>query len=90
MEEILRQILTELQSLNSRVGNLESRIDNLEAGQAELNRKFDSVIEQTADLLEFRTETLKRLDNIENGLRFVASELGTQKLDIELLKKRPV
>ncbi len=105
MEEVLKQILGELKALNSRVGGLEEGQRSLEEGQRKLEEgqekivqrldsmegrldriegKADAVFDQVGGLLEFRTETLLRLVGI------LAGEMGKQKLEIELLKKRPV
>ncbi|MEG0873496.1 MAG: plasmid stabilization protein, partial [Clostridia bacterium] len=52
---------------------LESKVDGLEQGQNEINKKLDGVVEQTADLLEFRSEATKDIKKI--------------KVDVEEIKK---
>jgi chromosome segregation ATPase len=83
---------------------LEGRVDSLEQGQAKLEqgqqyiiRKLDAVIEQTADLLEWRTQVNSKLDdltekqdNLYNNVEHLAGELAKQKMDIEWLKKKIV
>lgn len=59
MEKVLNQILTELQSLNQRVGGLEQCIGNLEHGQQQLKQEFKADIqkvESKVDKLELRME----------------------------------
>ncbi len=62
----------------------------LEQGQQRIEKRLNVIFEQTAGLAEFRTETLQRLDNIDAKFDILAAEMGKQKIDIELLKKRPV
>lgn len=97
MEEVLKQMLTELKTTNNRLGSLErgqSKLEQgqlrLEHGQQRIEKRVNAIFEQTASLSEFRTETLQRLDNINVKFDILASEMGKQKIDIELLKKRPV
>lgn len=90
MEEVLKQILTELTTTNSRLGGLERGQSKLEQGQKRIEKRLNAIFEQTAGLSEFRTGTLQRLDNINVKFDILASEIGKQKIDIELLKKRPV
>ena len=74
MEEVLTQILTELQSLNQRVGGLEQ-------GQQQLKQELKADIkkvENKVDKLESRTENLEhRMENLENK---------TDRIDSGLLK----
>ncbi len=111
MEKILNQILDRLAKLEQGQTRLEQGQTRLEQGQAKLEqgqtkleqgqhritRRLDAVFEQTAGLLEWRTETIEKLDaltkgqeKISNDIEILAGELGKQKLDIERLKKRPV
>ena len=60
-------------ALEKRIQALENRQEILEKGQQALSQKVDSVIEQTAVLMEFKTDVLK--------------QLKTHALDINILKK---
>ena len=87
MEDILKLILNKLDSLEKGQKNLEQGQKNLEQGQQELKHemnelrqelyklahKVDAIAEQTAGLLEFKTEVIKQLKSHE--------------IDIQVLKK---
>ncbi|GAB4271313.1 hypothetical protein [Thermincola ferriacetica] len=86
--------------LESSMVRLEEKQAMLEEGQAKLfvgfkdlgerldrvEKKLDAVVEQTAGLLEFRTETEKKLGEISGDIRILAGELGRQNLEIERIK----
>ncbi|KNZ68300.1 hypothetical protein Tfer_3167 [Thermincola ferriacetica] len=86
--------------LEASMAPLEERQAMLEEGQAKLfvgfkdlgerldrvEKKLDAVVEQTAGLLEFRTETEKKLGEISGDIRILAGELGRQNLEIERIK----
>jgi len=76
--------------LEQRQGKLEEGQIKLEQGQQRIEERINVIFEQTAGLSEFRTETLQRLDNIDAKFDVLASEMGKHKIDIEMLKKRPV
>ncbi|WP_202976499.1 hypothetical protein [Anaerophilus nitritogenes] len=66
MEKLFEQILEKLNSL--------------ELGQNRIDKKLDSVIDHTADLNEFRTETKQNLSDIKDTLQFVLhKEIETEK-----------
>ena len=71
MEEVLKQILTELKDLKQGQNNLSDKVDSLEAKMNnrfdKLERKVDSIEEQVFKLTEFKTETAQRLTAIEGG-----------------------
>lgn len=108
MEQILKQILDQLTTVNDRLDSLETgvntRFDAVDKKFDAVDKRFDAVDErldrieerlnatfdQTGGLSEFRTETLLKLDNIDNKIEVLAGEMGKQKLDIEMLKRRPV
>lgn len=76
--------------LDQRVSELGEGQIRLEQGQQRIEKRLNVIFEQTAGLAEFRTETLQRLDNIDAKFDILSAEMGKQKIDIELLKKRPV
>lgn len=77
--EILKRMEQRFDGLEQRFDGMEQsfkginqRLDALEAGQLELRqdvkrieRKLDGVVEQTADLTEFRTEVKEQLQEIK-------------------------
>jgi len=60
--ELLNQLLDGQSKTNERLDRIEGKID--------------SVIEQTADLTEFRTETKDKLDNIDTEIKGIRQDLN--------------
>ncbi|MEG2364722.1 MAG: hypothetical protein RSC26_14580 [Terrisporobacter sp.] len=54
---------------------LESKVDGLEQGQERLEKKLDGVVEQTADLLEFRNETTKDIKKIKADVEEIKKDM---------------
>ena len=73
MEELLKQIL--------------QKLNNLEEGQVRIEAKLNSVVDQTAFLTEFRTETNLKLDEIVSTLTLVEGITSKNWNDIALLKR---
>lgn len=44
---------------------IDSRISNLEEGQKRLEKKIDSIVEETADLVEFRTSVMAKFEELK-------------------------
>lgn len=93
MEKVLQEILKKLEKLDA----LEERLDSLEQGQNELKaivnrieKKQNSIFEQTAGLLEFRTETLASLEEIKENNESLMDMYGEHEVQIRNLKKRTV
>lgn len=58
--------------------NINTRLLDIERGQSDIkyeinliNKKLDGVVEQTADLVEFRGELLNKVDGIKDDLSTV-------------------
>ena len=78
MEEVLKQILSKLDSLEKGQINLEKGQNNLNDKVYslenkmndrfnKLEKKVDAIYEQTATLLEFKTDATQKLTAIEGG-----------------------
>ncbi|MGL5153068.1 MAG: hypothetical protein ACRC7N_21115 [Clostridium sp.] len=70
--EILKQMQSELTSLkkgqeetNLRLSGLETKVDNIESDVKVIKTMMDSVYDQTADLTEFRTVVIEKLDDLK-------------------------
>ena len=63
-----------------------SLLNQLLEGQTRIEKKLDNVVEQTADLTEFRTATLSRLDDIKDNLSNVEVITASNWKDIAKLK----
>ncbi len=70
--EILNQILNELKELKQ--------------GQVEIKKNLNSVVEQTAELIEFRTTTSAKLDDIANKINSIEAVTKENLYDIAKLK----
>ncbi|EDT23185.1 hypothetical protein [Clostridium perfringens] len=73
--------------------NINTKLSNIERGQSELkdeiniiNKKLDGVVEQTADLVEFRCELLNKVDGIRDDLSTVELVTANNYKDIAKLK----
>ncbi len=44
---------------------IDSRLSNLEEGQKRLEKKIDSISEETADLVEFRTSVMAKFEELK-------------------------
>ena len=73
--------------------NMDTRLSAIEKGQSEIkdeisliNKKLDGVVEQTADLVEFRNEILNKVDGIREDLSTVELVTANNYKDIAKLK----
>ncbi len=74
MEEVLKQILAELKGLKE--------------GQERIEKKLDTVHDQTANLTEFRTEANMKLDRVAEVIEFLKHKEYQNEQDIYSIKKR--
>ena len=73
--------------------NIDTRLSDIEKCQSELkdeinliNKKIDGVVEQTANLVEFRGELLNKVDGIKDDLSTVELVTANNYKDIAKLK----
>ncbi|MGY5241224.1 plasmid stabilization protein [Clostridium tertium] len=73
--------------------NMDTRLSSIERGQKEIkdeisiiNKKIDGVVEQTADLVEFRSEIISKVDGIRDDLSTVELITANNYKDIAKLK----
>lgn len=73
--------------------HMDTRLSAIEKGQNEIkdeinfiNKKLDGVVEQTADLVEFRSEILNKVDGIREDLSTVELVTANNYKDIAKLK----
>ena len=88
-EELQKTILEKLNSLEE--GQKESREDQkvIRDDQKQIKNDLKAVIEQTADLSEFKTETMQYFSDIKDTLRFVLHKemIETEKEIFKLKEK---
>jgi peptidoglycan hydrolase CwlO-like protein len=76
------EILDILKELKYKITCMDDKITGLEEGQKRLEKKLDGVVEQTADLLEFRSSITEKVDSIRKDLGKV--EIVTSKNCFEI------
>lgn len=60
------EILKALSSLlDEKLKSINEKLENLEEGQKRIENKLDGVVDQTADLTEFKTTVLESLEDIK-------------------------
>ena len=70
------------------INEVKADITGLKEGQSRIEAKLDSVYEQTADLTEFRTESLESLNRIEDDVNFLThKETQNEKMLFNLERK---
>lgn len=92
-EEFQNIVLEELKGINGKLdkleegqAKLEERQEKLEKGQDEIKRDLKAVIEQTADLTEFRHETINILDDMRSTISKIEIATADNWSDIAKLK----
>ncbi|MGL5354674.1 MAG: plasmid stabilization protein [Sarcina sp.] len=75
-----KEILNALSSL------LDEKLEPIKSELKEINRKLDGVVEQTADLLEFRSDITNKVDGIRDDLSTVELVTAKNYKDIVNLK----
>lgn len=66
--------------------SIQLEIKGLKEGQKIIEKKLDGVVEQTADLVEFRSEILNKVDGIREDLSTVELVTANNYKDIAKLK----
>ena len=77
---------TRFDALEQRQLALETRFDALEQKQTSMDKKLDMIYEQTANLVEFRTEVNIKLDHLTNRLDTVEAVTKENLYDLTKLK----
>ncbi len=70
-----------------KVVGLEGRMENVEKELEELNRAVDAIYEQTADLTEFKSETIFKLDEIMENNKSFYEIIGEHEVAIRNLRR---
>jgi len=85
-EEFQQIVLKKLETLETGQKALEDRQKNLEIGQEEIKKDLKAVIEQTANLTEFREEINEKIDTLIEDLNTVEIVTSKNWNDIAKLK----
>ncbi|MCG8512566.1 MAG: hypothetical protein MI740_00370 [Halanaerobiales bacterium] len=79
-KELLNQILGELKNLKQGQDELRTAVSELKSDVKKLQRKTDSIFEETGGLLEFKTE-------MNAKITIIGKKVNRHETDIQLLKK---
>lgn len=74
------EILELLKAMRNDIKSMNERLIKLEEGQKRIEKKIDSVYDQTADLTEFRTDTTSKLDKLINVTKDNCYEIANLKI----------
>ena len=75
---------------DERQERFDERQERFDERQERFEKKLDAVIEQTAQLVEFRTEVNIKLDNIIEDNKSIHEMLGEHEVSIRTLKRKVV
>ena len=88
-QELLKQILIKLDSMENKINSMETKINFIESdirelkdGQKRIEEKIETIYDQTANLTEFKTEVNMKLDklcDVENVTKLNCYEIAKLK-----------
>ncbi|MGL5039369.1 MAG: hypothetical protein ACRC6D_04495 [Aeromonas sp.] len=81
-----KEILEILKSMQNDMKEMQKDINGLKEGQERIENKLDGVVEQTADLTEFRTTVTSNLSEIKRDMYRVEEATANNWADIAKLK----
>jgi len=84
--DILKELKDKITCMDDKITGLEYKITGMDEGQKRLEKKLDAVVEQTADLLEFRSSITEKVDSIRKDLGKVEIVTSKNCFEIEYLK----
>jgi|SRR5680860_67736 len=90
MGQDIKGIKTDVAELKTDVAELKSRMGNLESSVEQIKTRQEVIFEQTAGLLEFRTETKAILLEIQDSQLATSDILGEHEISIRGLRRRLV
>jgi len=79
---------TDVAGLKADVAGLKTRIENLETSVEQIKTRQEVIIEQTAGLLEFRTETKVMLEALQEDQLSIKHILGEHEVDLQGLRRK--
>lgn len=78
----------DVSTLKSDVATLKSDVAALKADVRRLEGRMDAVYEQTAELLEFKTEMTEKIDTIINDNKSLQEIIGEHEIAIRSLRRK--
>ncbi|MDR3542472.1 MAG: hypothetical protein P4L69_16155 [Desulfosporosinus sp.] len=88
MGQDIKGIKTDVAELKTDVAELKTRMGNLESSVEQIKTRQEVIIEQTAGLMEFRTETKTILKELQEDQLSIKHILGEHEIDIRGLRRR--
>ena len=86
----IKDIKTDVAGLKTDVVGLKTSVGNLERSVEQIKTRQEIIFEQTAGLLEFRTETRAILLEIQDSQLATSHMLGEHEISIRNLRRRSV
>ena len=68
MSVLDNELLNVLKSIQNDIKDINNKVNELSQGQNRIENKLNAVVDQTADITEFRTETKESLNTIGNDI----------------------
>jgi len=90
MGQDIKGIKTDVAGLKTDVAELKTRMGNVETSLGQIQTRQEVIFEQTAGLLEFRTETKAILLDIQDSQLATSHILGEHEISIRNLRRRSV
>jgi archaellum component FlaC len=88
MGQDIKGIKTDVAELKTDVAELKTRMGNLESSVEQIKTRQEVIVEQTAGLMEFRTETKGILEELQEDQLSISHILGEHEIDIRGLRRR--
>ena len=96
-EEFQRMVLEKFENLETSIKGLDTNVKgieigqkSLEMGQEEIKKDIGAIVEQTADLTEFREEVKDKLDTLVQESLSMHQILGEHEVAIRTLRRRVI
>jgi len=84
----IKGIKTDVAELKTGVTGLKTRMGTLENAVEQIKVRQEVIIEQTAGLMKFRTETKANLEELQENQLSITHILGEHEVDIRGLRRR--
>jgi chromosome segregation ATPase len=71
MEELLKQILSKISSMDERMGSMDKRLSSMEHNQIKTNNHLEKLDSQVVQILTDITEFKETANRIDNNVKYV-------------------
>lgn len=87
LAEVKAEVKADIADVKLELTAVKADVADVKMEVANLSRKLGSVVEQTAGLLEFRTETIDKIDIIQEDMSYLASKAAQSNSQIIEIRK---